>query len=41
VSEIVNEHGGSVRVEDNSPRGSRFVVDLPLARAAVPVEAQA
>jgi two-component system nitrogen regulation sensor histidine kinase NtrY len=41
VSEIVMEHGGTIRVEDNLPRGSRFVIDLPVARTAVPVEAQA
>ena len=28
VSHIVTEHGGRVRVEDNRPRGSRFVVEL-------------
>jgi two-component system nitrogen regulation sensor histidine kinase NtrY len=39
VYEIVNEHGGTIRVEDNDPRGTRFVVELPLARAAAPVEA--
>jgi two-component system, NtrC family, nitrogen regulation sensor histidine kinase NtrY len=41
VSEIVIEHGGAVRVEDNLPRGSRFVVELPVLRAVVPVEVQA
>jgi two-component system nitrogen regulation sensor histidine kinase NtrY len=29
VSRIVQEHHGVVRVEDNQPRGARFVVDLP------------
>jgi len=38
VHEIVTEHGGTIRVEDNAPRGSRFVVELPLVRAAAPVE---
>jgi two-component system, NtrC family, nitrogen regulation sensor histidine kinase NtrY len=28
VSHIVNEHHGRVRVEDNHPRGARFVVEL-------------
>jgi two-component system nitrogen regulation sensor histidine kinase NtrY len=29
VSRIVQEHLGTVRVEDNPPRGARFVVELP------------
>ena len=41
VYEIVAEHGGTIRVEDNVPRGSRFIFDLPAARAATPVGAQA
>jgi two-component system nitrogen regulation sensor histidine kinase NtrY len=41
VSEIVIEHGGTIRVEDNLPRGSRFVFTLPVVRTAVPVEVQA
>jgi two-component system nitrogen regulation sensor histidine kinase NtrY len=41
VYEIVAEHGGTIRVEDNLPRGSRFVLDLPVVRAAAPVEARA
>jgi two-component system nitrogen regulation sensor histidine kinase NtrY len=39
VQEIVAEHGGTIRVEDNVPRGSRFVIELPLARTPVAVEA--
>ena len=39
VSEIAIEHGGTIRVEDNVPRGSRFVLELPVLPAAVPVEA--
>ena len=31
VSRIVVEHGGSIRVEDNRPSGSRFIVELPTA----------
>jgi two-component system nitrogen regulation sensor histidine kinase NtrY len=38
VHEIATEHGGVVRVEDNQPRGSRFVMELPVARVATPVE---
>jgi two-component system nitrogen regulation sensor histidine kinase NtrY len=29
VSRIVQEHQGTIRVEDREPRGTRFVVDLP------------
>ena len=38
VQEIVAEHGGTIRVEDNTPRGTRFVVEIPVSRAAAPVE---
>ena len=27
---IVQEHQGTIRVEDNTPRGARFVVELPV-----------
>jgi two-component system nitrogen regulation sensor histidine kinase NtrY len=30
VSRIVQEHHGLIRVEDNAPRGARFVVELPV-----------
>ena len=38
VHQIVTDHGGTIWVEDNPPRGSRFVIELPGARttAAVP-----
>lgn len=26
---IVEDHGGEIRVEDNTPRGARFVIELP------------
>ena len=39
VHEIVTEHGGLIHVEDNAPRGCRFVVDLPVSRAAASVGA--
>ena len=29
VRRIVAEHGGSIEVGENSPRGSRFVIELP------------
>ncbi len=34
VSRIVSEHGGTIRVEDNRPTGSRFLIEL---QAAEPV----
>jgi len=39
VHEVVAEHGGSIRVEDNRPHGSRFVVVLPVSRTPAPVGA--
>ena len=27
---IVEDHGGEIRVEDNAPRGARFVIELPV-----------
>ncbi len=35
VSRIVSEHNGSIRVEENRPKGAKFVIELPLERAAV------
>ena len=34
VSRIVEDHHGSIRVEENSPVGARFIVELPLAQEA-------
>jgi len=31
VSRIVEEHQGSIRVEENSPVGTKFIVELPVA----------
>ena len=31
VSTIVSDHNGYVRVEDNVPKGSTFIVELPIA----------
>jgi len=39
VHEIVTEHGGLIHVEDNAPRGCRFVIDLPVSPSAAPVGA--
>ncbi|HEY6270633.1 MAG TPA: ATP-binding protein [Terriglobales bacterium] len=38
VRRIVEEHHGSVRVEENHPEGARFIVELPLAAAVAPTE---
>ena len=35
VSRIIEDHHGSIRVEENQPVGTRFVVELPLAPEAV------
>jgi len=34
AARIVAEHGGTLRVEDNHPVGTRFLVELPVAEAA-------
>jgi signal transduction histidine kinase len=33
VARILEEHGGTVRVEENHPVGTRFLVELPVAGA--------
>ena len=35
VSRIVEEHHGSIRVEENTPVGARFIVELPIATEGV------
>jgi nitrogen fixation/metabolism regulation signal transduction histidine kinase len=35
VSRIVEDHRGSIRVEENKPVGSRFVIELPVALETV------
>jgi two-component system nitrogen regulation sensor histidine kinase NtrY len=30
VRRIIAEHGGSIDVTDNEPRGTRFIVELPV-----------
>ena len=39
VHEIVSEHGGTIWIEDNQPKGTRFVIEVPVSRAGVTVEA--
>jgi two-component system nitrogen regulation sensor histidine kinase NtrY len=34
VGRIIEDHHGSVRVEENSPLGARFIVELPVAMGA-------
>ena len=41
VHQIVSDHGGTIRVEDNAPHGSRFVIELPVARERPGVAAPA
>jgi two-component system nitrogen regulation sensor histidine kinase NtrY len=36
VSRIVADHRGYVRLQENQPRGTRFVIELPVARQDVP-----
>jgi two-component system nitrogen regulation sensor histidine kinase NtrY len=33
VNSIVAQHQGAIRVEDNVPRGTRFIIDIPMHRA--------
>ena len=35
AARIIAEHGGSIRVEDNFPAGSRFVIELPVSEPAL------
>jgi two-component system nitrogen regulation sensor histidine kinase NtrY len=39
VSRIIEDHHGSIRVEENRPIGTRFVVELPVATEIVPTPA--
>ena len=34
VSRIVSEHKGTIRVEENRPLGSKFIIELPIEHAA-------
>ena len=35
VRRIIHDHRGSIRVEDNQPTGTRFIVELPTVAARV------
>jgi two-component system nitrogen regulation sensor histidine kinase NtrY len=37
VSRVVEEHHGSIRVEENKPVGARFIVELPIVLDPLPV----
>jgi signal transduction histidine kinase len=37
VSRIVEDHQGTIRVEENHPVGARFILELPLAPAGVTI----
>ena len=39
VSRIIEDHHGSIRVEENQPVGARFVVELPVVPESTPVPA--
>jgi two-component system, NtrC family, nitrogen regulation sensor histidine kinase NtrY len=39
VSRIVEDHHGSIRVEENKPVGARFIVELPVAIESQPATA--
>ena len=36
AAKIVQEHGGSIRAESNSPKGARFLLRLPLMEQETP-----
>jgi signal transduction histidine kinase len=38
VRRIVEDHHGSIRVEENQPTGTKFIVELPLAGAMTAAE---
>jgi PAS domain S-box-containing protein len=38
AAKIVQEHGGSLRAESNSPKGARFLMRLPLMEPAAPAQ---
>lgn len=36
VSTIVSDHHGYIRVKDNSPQGTKFIVELPVSENSIP-----
>lgn len=40
VSRIIEDHHGSIRVEENSPIGTRFIVELPVAAVLTPATSE-
>jgi two-component system, NtrC family, nitrogen regulation sensor histidine kinase NtrY len=36
VGRVIEEHHGSIRVEENEPMGTRFIVELPVVAESVP-----
>jgi len=38
VRRIIEDHHGSIRVEENQPVGAKFVVELPLAAESMAAE---
>ena len=40
VSAIVADHNGFIRVRDNAPRGSRFILEFPVRRQAAQLAAR-
>jgi two-component system, NtrC family, nitrogen regulation sensor histidine kinase NtrY len=40
AARIISEHGGSLRVEDNRPVGSRFLIELPIAELSATTGAE-
>jgi len=40
AARIISEHGGSLRMEDNQPRGSRFLIELPVAEQPAATSAE-
>lgn len=41
VAKIIQEHGGSIRAENNSPAGARFIIEVPLVETGAPDAAPA
>jgi nitrogen fixation/metabolism regulation signal transduction histidine kinase len=41
TSQVIQEHNGSIRAEQNQPLGARFILELPLAEAGAVLDAPA